>query len=153
MYADTILILPGCLGYWCPCMLYSRTYHRLKTSPNSNLENFKSCNTQCGLFCFLAPVACTSSPFLAPSNECRIADIIFLVVLTTLQRDRIRDKYQLEGSIASDCAKAFCCSCCVLIQDDREVNHREKDKRRFEGPGSGVVGDQGYRRQPTMTYP
>ncbi|KAI5843710.1 PLAC8 family-domain-containing protein [Tricharina praecox] len=121
-----------CLGYWCPCILYSRTYHRLKTVPNSNINEFKSCNNHCGMFCLLAPVS---------------------FILTTLQRSRIRENYRLEGSIANDCMKAYCCSCCALIQDDREVAHREDERRRFAGPGSGVVGDGGYRRQPTMMYP
>lgn len=74
-------------------------------------------------------------------------------MLTTLQRTRIRENYRLQGSVASDCAKAYCCAFCTLIQDDREVNHREDERRRFAGPGSGVVGDGGYRRQPTMSYP
>ncbi|KAA8912908.1 PLAC8 family-domain-containing protein [Sphaerosporella brunnea] len=121
-----------CLGYWCPCILYSRTYHRLKTAPKSNIERHHSCNIHCGIFCLLAPVS---------------------FVLTTLQRSRIRENYRIEGSVASDCVKAYCCSCCVLIQDDREVRHREDQRRQFEGPGSGVVGEGGYRRQPTMTYP
>lgn len=120
-----------CLGYWCPCILYSRTYHRLKTVPNSNVNEFKSCNNHCGMFCLLAPVS---------------------FILTTLQRSRIRENYRLEGSVANDCMKAYCCSCCTLIQDDREVALREDERRRFAGPGSGVVGGDGYRRQPTMAY-
>lgn len=40
---------------------------------------------------------------------------------------------------------------CTLVQDEREVTHREDERRRFAGPGSGVVGDGGYRRE-TMIY-
>ena len=73
--------------------------------------------------------------------------------MTMIQRARVRDHYQLQGSVGGDCIKAYCCVSCTLVQDDREVKHREDEKRRFAGPGSGVVGDSGYRRQPTMTYP
>lgn len=50
-----------CTGYWCPCILYSRTHHRLKTVPNSNLNGFKSCNTDCALFCIASPISCKSA--------------------------------------------------------------------------------------------
>ncbi|CAZ85350.1 unnamed protein product [Tuber melanosporum] len=120
-----------CVGYWCPCILYSRTNHRLKTSPNSNLNDFHNCNGHCITFCVLGPISW---------------------IFTTLQRTRIREKYRLEGSLASDCGKAYCCVMCTLVQDEREVRDREDERRRFAGPGSGVVGDGGYRRQETMVY-
>ncbi|RPA98094.1 PLAC8-domain-containing protein [Choiromyces venosus 120613-1] len=121
-----------CAGYWCPCILYSRTNHRLKTSPNSNLNDFHSCNGHCITFCVLGPISSG--------------------IFTTLQRTRIREKYRLEGSLASDCGKAYCCVMCTLVQDEREVRDREDERRRFSGPGSGVVGEGGYRRQETMVY-
>lgn len=67
-----------------------------------------------------------------------------------LQRTRIREKYQLQGSITDDCCKAYCCGPCTLIQDEREVNDREDEKRRFAGPGGGGV--PGYKKQETMVY-
>lgn len=51
----------------------------------------------------------------------------------------------------SDCGKAYCCVMCTLVQDDREVTDREDERRRFAGPGSGIVGDRGYKRE-TMIY-
>lgn len=68
------------------------------------------------------------------------------------QRTRIREKYQLKGSLANDCGKAYCCGPCTLIQDEREVTHREDERRRFAGPSDGAVGDGGYKRQETMVY-
>lgn len=120
-----------CLGYWCPCVLYSRTNHRLKTSPISNLNDFHHCNTHCVGFCVLAPVSW---------------------IFTFLQRGRIREKYHLEGTLMSDCGKAYCCVMCTLVQDEREVSDREDERRRNAGPGSGVVGETGYRRQGSMVY-
>jgi len=68
------------------------------------------------------------------------------------QRSRIRENYKLEGSLPGDCARAYCCIACTLVQDDREVRDREDERRRYAGPGSGVVGDAGYRRQGGMVY-
>ncbi|KAL7266840.1 hypothetical protein RUND412_010595 [Rhizina undulata] len=120
-----------CLGFWCPCVLYSRTYHRLKTVPNSNINEFKMINAHSLAFCALAPVSW---------------------VFTVFQRTRIREKYRLEGSLGSDCTKAYCCVMCTLVQDDREVRDREDELRRFAGPGSGAVGDAGYKRTEGMVY-
>ncbi|KAI5807128.1 PLAC8 family-domain-containing protein [Geopyxis carbonaria] len=120
-----------CTGYWCPCILYSRTQHRLKTAPNSNLNGFSAFNGHCALFCVAAPVSW---------------------VFTMLQRTRIRENYRLEGSVGGDCAKAYCCVMCTLVQDDREVAEREDERRRHAGPGSGVAGDGGYRRASGMVY-
>lgn len=55
--------------------------------------------------------------------------------------------------MCGDCMRAYCCSCCTLIQDEREVMEREDEKRRFAGPGGGAVGQDGYRKSEGMTYP
>lgn len=68
------------------------------------------------------------------------------------QRTRIREKYQLQGSIGGDCAKAYCCGPCTLIQDEREVKDREDERRRFAGPSNGAVGGSGYKKTETMVY-
>lgn len=36
--------LKGCLGFWVPCVLYSRTNKRLRTNPSS-LETHSCCNS------------------------------------------------------------------------------------------------------------
>ncbi|KAF3908948.1 hypothetical protein ABW21_db0208925 [Orbilia brochopaga] len=120
-----------CLGCWCPCMLYSRTHHRLKTVPDSNLDNYGSCNGHCALWCVLSPVSW---------------------VFTMLQRTRIRELYQIKGSPIGDCAKSYYCPLCVLVQDEREIREREDERRRCAGPGSGIVGEQGYKKPEKMSY-
>ncbi|KAF3930613.1 hypothetical protein ABW19_dt0205199 [Dactylella cylindrospora] len=120
-----------CLGCWCPCMLYSKTHHRLKTVPDSNLDNYSSCNGHCVMWCALSPVSW---------------------VFTMLQRTRIRELYQIKGSPMGDCAKAYYCPLCVLVQDEREIREREDEKRRCAGPGSGIVGEQGYKKPEKMAY-
>jgi hypothetical protein len=39
----------------------------------------------------------------------------------------------VEGSIASDCVRATCCTCCTLIQDEREMRDREESTRQAIG--------------------
>lgn len=100
------------------------------------------------VFSHLVPVRFHPTP-----SELDEANISITGVFTLLQRIRIRENYRLEGSIAGDCARAYCCSCCTLIQDEREVMEREDDKKRFQGPGSGAVGGDGYKGSVGMRYP
>ncbi|KAF3929328.1 hypothetical protein AA313_de0209423 [Arthrobotrys entomopaga] len=120
-----------CLGCWCPCMLYSRTHHRLKTVPDSNLDAYSSCNGHCAMWCVLSPISW---------------------VFTMLQRTRIREEYKIKGSPIGDCARSYYCPLCVLVQDEREIREREDERRLCAGPGSGVVGEQGYKKPEKMAY-
>jgi hypothetical protein len=45
---------------------------------------------------------------------------------TILQSADIRQKYHLEGDIVTDLLKACCCGCCFLIQQEKEVEERER---------------------------
>jgi len=60
--------------------------------------------------------------------------------------------YQIKGSPFGDCAKAYYCPVCTLVQDERELREREDEKRRCAGPGSGIVGEQGYKKPEKMSY-
>lgn len=74
-----------------------------------------------------------------------------LGLLTMIQHTRTRKAYEIEGSYGSDCIRSCCCCCCVLVQDEREIKHREDLSRRNAGPSSGgIVG--AYASAPTMTY-
>ncbi|KIE01261.1 putative protein family Cys-rich, partial [Metarhizium majus ARSEF 297] len=39
----------------------------------------------------------------------------------TATRTRIREKYGIEGDVSSDCQASYFCTCCALVQQDREV--------------------------------
>jgi hypothetical protein len=41
-----------------------------------------------------------------------------------MQRAEIREKFNLEGSCMSDLARAYCCGCCDLMQQEKEVAER-----------------------------
>jgi Cys-rich protein (TIGR01571 family) len=40
-------------------------------------------------------------------------------------RNKIREKYGIEGSCESDFIFSICCACCSLAQEAREINARE----------------------------
>ena len=44
-----------------------------------------------------------------------------------IQRTDLRAKYNLEGSMLEDLARACCCHCCDLIQMEKESQHREAE--------------------------
>ncbi|KAJ5269532.1 hypothetical protein N7505_005290 [Penicillium chrysogenum] len=102
-----------CLGLFCPCILYGRTQHRLsmksrKEDP-TNMLGYETCNGSCtamGLLC-----------------GCQW-------LLATVQHTRTRKTYGIQGSIASDCVRATCCTCCTLIQDEKEIQKREEYRSR-----------------------
>ncbi|KAJ5782450.1 hypothetical protein N7457_004224 [Penicillium paradoxum] len=102
-----------CLGLICPCILYGRTQHRLsmksrKEDP-TNILGYETCNGSCtamGLLC-----------------GCQW-------LLATVQHTRTRKTYGIQGTIASDCVRASCFTCCTLIQDEKEIQKREETRAR-----------------------
>ncbi|CAG8307514.1 unnamed protein product [Penicillium salamii] len=102
-----------CLGHICPCILYGRTQHRLslksrKEDP-TNMLGYETCNGSCtgmGLLC-----------------GCQW-------LMATIQHTRMRKAYGIQGSVASDCVRATCCTCCTLIQDEKEIQRREELRAR-----------------------
>ncbi|KAJ5558379.1 hypothetical protein N7461_002351 [Penicillium sp. DV-2018c] len=102
-----------CLGLICPCILYGRTQHRLsmksKKQDPTNMLGYETCNGSCtamGLLC-----------------GCQW-------LLATVQHTTTRTTYGIEGSIASDCVRASCCTSCTLIQDEKEIQKREEYRSR-----------------------
>lgn len=58
-------------------------------------------------------------------------------LLATIQHVRVRRSYDIHGSIPSDCVRATCCTCCTLVQDEREIKLREETARQT---ATGVAG-------------
>ncbi|KAL4973977.1 PLAC8 family-domain-containing protein [Aspergillus desertorum] len=99
------------LGIVCPCILYGRTQHRLsmrsrKEDP-TNMLGYETCNGSCTAMAFLC--------------GCQW-------LFATIQHTRTRKAYAIQGSIASDCVRATCCTCCTLIQDEKEIRKREEER-------------------------
>lgn len=102
-----------CLGAICPCILYGKTQHRLKMKSRkedpTNMLGYETCNGSCtamSLFC-----------------GCQW-------LLATIQHTRTRKAYGIEGDVCSDCVRATCCTCCTLIQDEKEIQKREERRGR-----------------------
>ncbi|KAL4816893.1 PLAC8 family-domain-containing protein [Aspergillus spinulosporus] len=98
-------------GIVCPCILYGRTQHRLsrrsrKEDP-TNMLGYETCNGSCTAMALLC--------------GCQW-------LLATIQHTRTRKAYAIQGSIASDCVRATCCTCCTLIQDEKEIRKREEER-------------------------
>ncbi|EQL37809.1 hypothetical protein RJZ56_004775 [Blastomyces dermatitidis] len=101
-----------CLGLFCPCILYGRTQYRLNRKSDrkdpTNLLGYETCNASCTAMALLC--------------GCQW-------LLASVQHSRIRRAYGIPGSIPSDCVRATCCTCCTLIQDEREIKTREEGVR------------------------
>ncbi|KAJ5397445.1 hypothetical protein N7509_005558 [Penicillium cosmopolitanum] len=102
-----------CMGLLCPCILYGKTQHRLslksrKEDP-TNMLGYETCNGSCTAMALLC--------------GCQW-------LFATIQHTRTRNAYGIQGGIASDCVRATCCTCCTLIQDEKEIQEREKQRGR-----------------------
>ncbi|OJD13153.1 hypothetical protein AJ78_06356 [Emergomyces pasteurianus Ep9510] len=110
--ADCSDIGSCCLGLFCPCILYGRTQYRLNRKSNrkdpTNLLGYETCNAPCTAMALLC--------------GCQW-------LLATIQHSRTRRAYGIPGSIPSDCVRATCCTCCTLIQDEKEIKTREEGLR------------------------
>ncbi|KAJ5952106.1 uncharacterized protein N7479_010519 [Penicillium vulpinum] len=139
-----------CLGILCPCILYGRTQHRLsmksrKEDP-TNMLGYETCNASCTGMGLLCGCQCKSnsnfnfSPVLGLSEICNATEELrakkehnshkITGLLATVQHTRTRKAYGIQGSIGSDCVRATCCTCCTLIQDEKEIQKREEYRTR-----------------------
>lgn len=73
-----------------------------------------------------------------------------------MQRGEVRTKYGLKGDGCTDCLCACCCAPCDLVQQDKEAEFRENEKRSLitQQPGAGGdVKDSGMVYPPQAHYP
>ncbi|CAG8452939.1 16777_t:CDS:2 [Funneliformis mosseae] len=93
-FADSSL----CLKTWCcPCITYGENKEKISNSPGS-------CATHALIFCcveYCLGLGC---------------------LLGAMTRNEARNRYQIEGTGLGDFCTHFCCSCCALIQENREAN-------------------------------
>ncbi|KAL8297987.1 hypothetical protein RB597_007040 [Gaeumannomyces tritici] len=115
-----------CLITWClPCVTFGKTHHRMHR--DVELQGYEPINTSCLLLCASAAVG-------------------LAVIPVTMQRADIRQRYNLEGSCITDIAVACCCGICDLVQQDKEVAHREP----LLAGGAGSKGQ--YQSEAGMSY-
>jgi len=85
---------------FCPCVTFGKTHHRLRKDPT--LKDYSPVNATC-IGYFLSSYVCLHW----------LGNLI--------QRHEIKERNNLDGDIATDCFKAWCCNCCDLIQQDKEA--------------------------------
>ncbi|KAF7867245.1 hypothetical protein EAF04_005328 [Stromatinia cepivora] len=117
---------PGSLclkATFCPCFVYGKTQHRLSRDPN--LMGYERFNADCFMW--------------AGAQWCGLG-----LIFTFLQRREIREKYAIGGreeEKLKDLALSWCCHCCALMQQEKEVVMRTQ---------GGHSLQQGYQRPDPM---
>ncbi|KAF8846618.1 hypothetical protein BDZ45DRAFT_556224, partial [Acephala macrosclerotiorum] len=92
------------LGCFCTPCLYGRVMAR---EENPSLSDFSYCNGPCVLWVVAA--------------HCSLASVLQFV-----HRDDMRKKYNIRGSTFGDLCTSCCCGCLSLIQEEKEIIHRNK---------------------------
>lgn len=93
-----------CLITCCvPCVTFGKNHHR--TRKDANLNGYKPVNPTCLGFCVAAMFGVPCIPMM-------------------MQHTDIRRQYNLEGDLATDIFKTWCCGCCTLIQQAKETEYR-----------------------------
>ncbi|KAI9860855.1 MAG: hypothetical protein M1824_002890 [Vezdaea acicularis] len=111
------------LAYCCPCIIFGRT-QELRKNPSAFPPTV---NTDCLIFCGLMYLGVPC-------------------IYQALKREELRNQYNLEGTTAKDWLLSCCCGCCVLVQENKEVVHRN-------AIAAGTAPTAGYQAPPEkMNY-
>ncbi|RHZ83117.1 hypothetical protein Glove_99g355 [Diversispora epigaea] len=96
-------------------------------------HGFCSCLGDCGTslltWCFPCITYGQNKTALNPDASCFCNALIYYCLMgcslcwipATSNRGEIRAKYNIEGSGLEDCMAHFCCTCCALVQEAREL--------------------------------
>ncbi|KAK4086563.1 hypothetical protein Purlil1_9179 [Purpureocillium lilacinum] len=126
-FFDCFNPIDTCLITYClPCVTFGKTHHRIHK--NGDMTGYEPINTTCLLFC---GSGCFGLHWIPMS----------------MQRQNIREKYNLEGSCLVDIALSCCCWCCTLVQADKEAEHREGLL------ANNAAVQQQYQSNTEMQYP
>ncbi|KAK4170011.1 PLAC8 family-domain-containing protein [Cladorrhinum sp. PSN259] len=103
------------LACCCPCILIGKTSARMR---DPSMQSYDTFNGECMIACCLGG---------------------FAWIYGMIKREEIRQRFGIRGSGTDDCCVSYWCSCCALIQQEKEVKGRL-------GGNAGVVQvvTQGY---------
>ncbi|KAF1941422.1 PLAC8-domain-containing protein [Clathrospora elynae] len=90
-----------CLTLFCPCVTCGKTYHRL--DHDGDTSTYDPLNPACFFYG-------------ATLYYC----LCFTGIKLSLQTTQLREGHNLEGTLVEDCFKAWACTCCSLIQNEKE---------------------------------
>jgi len=111
------------LSWFCPCIMYGRTAHRLHKDPT--LSDFSCCNLDCCAYACLYSGCCHG-------------------ILLMMQRGEVRSKYHLKGDGCTDCLCGFCCQPCTQVQQNKEVEDWESQRSQTTSQQPGKVETMNY---------
>ncbi|OAQ66930.1 protein family Cys-rich [Pochonia chlamydosporia 170] len=98
---DCFSDMEACLiAYFLPCMLHGKTMDRMR---DPSLQSHDPLNNECMIWGGIQCFTCCGWLY------------------NMVKRTEIREKYGIQGSGGSDCCTSYCCLCCALVQQDREV--------------------------------
>jgi Cys-rich protein (TIGR01571 family) len=129
---DAVLTSTGCLGFWCPCVLFGRTHARV-VNPSAAPDSING-------YCFSWAAICLGGVVFGLPHGC-------MWILQMFNREDIRSKYRLDGSSCGDYVRSFWCWWCALCQEEKEVASRNRELLAMNRP------QQGYQPVPQMVYP
>ncbi|KAK4464512.1 PLAC8 family-domain-containing protein [Cladorrhinum samala] len=91
------------LGCCCPCILVGKSATRMN---DPSMQSYETVNGDCMIF---LGINCVSG--------CGW-------IYGMLKRQEIRERFGIKGSGTNDCCVSYWCSCCALIQQEKEVQAR-----------------------------
>ncbi|RHZ62292.1 PLAC8 family protein [Aspergillus thermomutatus] len=117
---SNLTFLPSGLVGWCaPCCLFGKTQSRLQ---DPALKEHSYVNGDCCLY--------------ALSGYCGLYWVLLMI-----KRGELRERFGIQGSAFEDCWQSYCCPCCTLVQNEKEVEARSNNLQ------------VGYQAPSEMTYP
>lgn len=157
----------GLKATFCPWFVYGKQQERLR---NPSLQGYERINNDCLIYagaqycCGLSWVYVSPNltsphsydPVTSPQwilfhfsfFPCFFCQSIILTEplnsLQFIKRGELREQYGIKGDQLTDCLYSACCHCCVLIQQDKEIVHRQV----AAGQTQGYVAPQGMKAAP-----
>jgi Cys-rich protein (TIGR01571 family) len=127
-----LLSLAGCCAALCPCVVYGKNKQRLQHLQNRGTPlpgGGERYNADC---CIHGSLAIAGYAWVL--QVCRVGDWPQVELLNQgaqiSSRADIRARYGIRGGTISDCFTSWCCRCCSLTQERREI---ELEENSFEG--------------------
>lgn len=122
-----------------PCWTWG-TVNRIISSNNA-LDDIEVGELDAGMEVPIQDAVVSSWPYAVSAVVSAFINAPLTPFLGLWQRQRIRKKYGLPQNLTKDVAAHFCCHCCALSQDHREVLYRERHIRQGYALSQEALGD------------
>lgn len=125
-----MIIYLGLLGSICAPLSFARSTTILRTRDSQALPKPYGLSTLCNVF---------TAAYYAVNY------VTFGVggpAISTYRRYHLRQKYGIDGNILRDVATHFCCHCCALVQEDKEITLRETERKKIFAQEQDSLADE-----------